>query len=276
MITIYFDYDWKMEYSEFKKLTPNKLGIWKNIKIVNKINKADFIIILQKKSKKNRIINKNKLLYFQMEPKYICKKIIYDVYKNFDYINGFHTLTNFVHLKNNYDNLSRLKYNHRINKLCAIISAKGKTYGHKLRKKFLIEFCKNNPTIIDVYGIGWNNNLNGCYKGTIDSKFSILHKYKYTLAFENCELENYFTEKITDPILSLCMPIYWGCSNINKYFPKNSYYFVNLKKYKKCEQQILNIINQEIIPININALLNAKHTILNNYNIMEVLYNLLN
>jgi len=40
----------------------------------------------------------------------------------------------------------------------------------------------------------------------------------FSVIIENTSHHNYFTEKITDCILMKTIPIYWGCSNINKFY----------------------------------------------------------
>ena len=40
----------------------------------------------------------------------------------------------------------------------------------------------------------------------------------FSIIIENTSHHNYFTEKITDCILMKSIPIYWGCSNIDKFY----------------------------------------------------------
>lgn len=72
---------------------------------------------------------------------------------------------------------------------------------------------------IDIYGNGWENSgiTDQRIKGTIKNKKEGLLDYKFSIGIENCVEENYFTEKITDCILSNTIPIYYGCPNIKQY-----------------------------------------------------------
>jgi hypothetical protein len=45
----------------------------------------------------------------------------------------------------------------------------------------------------------------------------------YTLAIENSSIGSYFTEKVTDPILRNCVPIYFGAPNLSDYLPQGSF-----------------------------------------------------
>lgn len=51
-----------------------------------------------------------------------------------------------------------------------------------------------------------------------DRKSEWLYPAMFTIVVENSQHENYFTEKIVDCLLAKSIPIYWGCTNIDKYF----------------------------------------------------------
>jgi len=55
-------------------------------------------------------------------------------------------------------------------------------------------------------------------KKLIDGKVNAHQKSMYSLIVENTSHHNYFTEKISDAIIMKSIPIYWGCSNIEKYY----------------------------------------------------------
>lgn len=76
------------------------------------------------------------------------------------------------------------------------------------------------------------------YKGVIGSegketypssteKLNLLSKYKFNLCFENAYHEiwswDYITEKITDCFKAKCVPVYYGCYNIQDRIPKELY-----------------------------------------------------
>ena len=98
--------------------------------------------------------------------------------------------------------------------------------------------------------------------------------YNYSLCFENSHIDNYFSEKFTDCILSWTIPIYWGCTNLDKYFPKDSYYEIDIFD-KKSVDKVVEIINKPITQKNIEALEKARDLILNKYNIWATLENII-
>jgi alpha(1,3/1,4) fucosyltransferase len=51
--------------------------------------------------------------------------------------------------------------------------------------------------------------------------------YKFVLALENANCEGYITEKIINPMLAGCIPIYWGSSKIKEHFNEKSFIYIN-------------------------------------------------
>lgn len=49
-------------------------------------------------------------------------------------------------------------------------------------------------------------------------KIDSFRPYQFSLCIENSSRDNYFSEKITDCILNKTIPIYFGCSNIEKFY----------------------------------------------------------
>ncbi len=63
----------------------------------------------------------------------------------------------------------------------------------------------------------------------VDKKATGLDDYKYTLALENHIGPHHWTEKLSDAYLGYCMPIYDGCSNLEDYFPADSYIKIDMR-----------------------------------------------
>ena len=102
-----------------------------------------------------------------------------------------------------------------------MISVKYETFGHQYRHE-LAKHIILNRLPIDIYG-------NGCevysheytqLKGKFNEK-EPYEDYLFHISIENMQTEHYFSEKVTNPLLAGCTPVYLGCLNINKYFPNN-------------------------------------------------------
>jgi hypothetical protein len=138
---------------------------------------------------------------------------------------------------------------------------------HRHRIHFLKRFTQTFPKVLDLYG----NNIGGFdlstidgYKGALKQKWSGLAPYRYSFAFENVSEKNYLTEKLIDCILAGCMPIYWGCTNLHDFLPKNSFVQLDITKPDSVVKA-MNFINSDFREQNIKALQEAKDLILNKY-----------
>jgi len=98
-------------------------------------------------------------------------------------------------------------------------SEKQQTDGHKYRHKLVQQILRTNLPI-DIYGRGCKY-----YSGDqrIKGEFQELEPYEsyhFHICIENLKTNHYFSEKITNPLLSGTIPIYLGCNNIDTYFPE--------------------------------------------------------
>lgn len=67
------------------------------------------------------------------------------------------------------------------------------------------------------------NNIGGPLPGGSRAKIEFLRQYKFNIAFENRLLPGYTTEKIFEPMISRCLPIYWGNRLITEEFNPKSF-----------------------------------------------------
>jgi hypothetical protein len=104
--------------------------------------------------------------------------------------------------------------------------------GHRYRHRLVEAILKSNLPI-DIYGSGCKQYSFKHYndkriKGSFPQKIEALHgsipyvDYAFTIAIENSVSENYFSEKIINPLLYGTTPLYVGCRNIEKYLPNFS------------------------------------------------------
>lgn len=67
------------------------------------------------------------------------------------------------------------------------------------------------------------NNIGGPIPGGSRGKIEFLRQYKFNIAFENRSLPGYTTEKIVEPMVARCLPIYWGNPEITAEFNPKSF-----------------------------------------------------
>jgi hypothetical protein len=84
------------------------------------------------------------------------------------------------------------------------------------------------------------NNIGGPISGRSRGKIDFLRQYKFNIAFENRSLPGYTTEKIFEPMIARCLPIYWGNPEITAEFNPKS--FLNYFDFPSEEALIEKII----------------------------------
>tara|TARA_Y100000593_G_C4271650_1_gene317699 strand:+ start:143 stop:1102 length:960 start_codon:yes stop_codon:yes gene_type:complete len=288
---------------KFKKNTPECKGIWKNIIGTNDINNYDYMVILDdlnyqflnlgEENFKKMIGNLDKLIYFQREntsilnmnkKSWFCQNILPNLKHNYSYEDDFiYTFTGANFLNKTYDELKSMKYPEKTNNISCIVSNKLLGITYKNRINFIKKYSDNNN--IDIFGKGWTNEFGENYKGELGSyhqnddkqtsKIDGLLSYNYSICLENYPQEKCLSEKITDCLLSWCIPIYSGPKCTEKYYPENSFYLIDIIN-ENIYEYVNNISKNNITQKNIDALREARNLILDKYNIWEQIYQIIN
>lgn len=107
--------------------------------------------------------------------------------------------------------------------ISVIASNKAFTPEHKARLKFAQKLKEHYGDQIDFYGRGFV---------PMEDKLDSLRGYRFQVVLENSSHNHYFSEKLTDCILAGVYPIYYGCPNLDSYFPKNSYLRINIEDFE--------------------------------------------
>ena len=147
-------------------------------------------------------------------------------------------------------------------KLCSmIVSSKALVQGQRDRINFTADIMEHFKNKIDYYGFGIKE---------LKNKKDAIDPYLFSIAIENSQHENYWTEKIADVYLGHTMPIYHGCANIDNYFPSKS--LVNINIYNKDEAiaKIEDCLNNPSEVYN-SAVFDARRKILLEYNMFKML-----
>lgn len=125
------------------------------------------------------------------------------------------------HVDRTYDQLVGMKVPDKTRAISWITSDKRVFPGHRLRMRF-VDHIRNLPSRdIDLFGRGIE---------AIGDKWDGLAPYRYSLAVENGSHDDYWTEKIADCFLAWTLPFYYGCSNLEEYFPERSFIRIDIEK----------------------------------------------
>ena len=126
---------------------------------------------------------------------------------------------------------------HKKKLMSIVLSDKQSAPGHKYRHQ-LVKAIQQLQLPVDIYGRGsymyQGNNVKGEFHGE-----EPYNDYLFTICIENFQSECYFSEKIIDPSIRQCMPLYLGAKNINQYFPDNLPLNGFLNHDIACIQQVL-------------------------------------
>jgi hypothetical protein len=261
--------------------TPGGQGVWGNVAGAASPDQADYLVVLEDlpKSLRNSDIDLQRTIFLPREPSAVRAR------KNYE---SFRSPLGFTHhdiyqsavwrVMRPFDELDSRDYINKELALSSVTSAARETSGHLVRTKFLGNFVRKYPETLHVYGYGWKDELGASYKGEVGTRFAkitdfralcklpALKAYRYSLAFENCRQNNYFSEKALDCWLAWSMPIYWGCPNMSEYFPDGSFHEID-PTTSDCVDKVAEIVSRPISRREISAMQEARQLILHRYNI---------
>lgn len=126
--------------------------------------------------------------------------------------------------------------------------------GHRKRLAFVQDLIKAG-VVFDLMGRGFR---------PIDDKWKGLKSYRFSIALENESIPYYFTEKITDCFLSWSIPIYWGCTNLEEYFPEKSFIRIDVEKPAEAAE-VIQSLDKDEYRSRYPALIEARRLIMEKY-----------
>ena len=161
-----------------------------------------------------------------------------------------------------YDELKELQLPKKTKLLSVISSNKTMTKGHQKRLEFVNKLKEHFGEKIDVFGNGLND---------FEDKWDVIAPYQYHIVIENCQQEDYWTEKLADCFLAESYPFYSGCPNIDDYFSKKAYTSINLDNPKDSIELIEKVIQNNFYENSLEELKNAKNLVLDKYNLFALI-----
>lgn len=284
------------------KMTPMRLGKWKEMTAVTDPFQADYVVCLDGMS--NVPVPTERCMYFAQHPKGVSayrplndKGKCLGVFPNDKYLNPGEWWITY-----DYDALEALKPPNKSKNLISISTYHDypdkPTYQHRIR--FLEEYVKISKDI-DIYGrqegrFKANSILKDNYRGVTgipEHKCNyragdhIIGKdteliYRYALDFDHGRngdgkpVHNYFSERFYDSMLLWTMPIYFGGDNVQDFLPWNSFVYVDisgdLQSLQKEAKNTLEIVNDSFRERNLSAIAEARDLLLNKYQLWPFVY----
>ncbi len=158
------------------------------------------------------------------------------------------------HVDRSYDQLSGMGVPEKTHSISWITSDKTVFPGHRARMRFLDHIRGNTGAEIDLFGRGIR---------TIADKWDGLAPYRYSLAVENGRFDDYWTEKVADCFLAWTLPIYYGCGNLERYFPEGSFIRIDIEKPDEAVETVRNAVNRDEWEKRLGAIGEAREKYLN-------------
>lgn len=161
-----------------------------------------------------------------------------------------------------YENM----FPNKVKPISIVTSSKAMMPGHVKRIKLIERLKKDFPNKIDYFGFGYN---------TVDYKADALLPYYFHICMENCYEDDYWTEKFSDPVLALSVPIYSGCPNISDYF-RGGYIEFNINDYDSIHrivERILEHTESEYVKYKA-ALIETRKVLMENENLIPFIFSL--
>lgn len=134
--------------------------------------------------------------------------------------------------------------------------------GHRVRLRFVRTLARELRQKIDVFGYGAT---------PLHDKWDAIAPYRYHVAIENSQHQDYWTEKLADAYLGAAFPIYCGCTNICDYFEPESLAIIDINDTDAAIDQIRRVIESDAAARAESSLKEAKRRILEEYNFFEVI-----
>lgn len=274
----------------FKWLSPNNSGRWENIFSVDEIDEADYVVVIQTAGWDLSRLPPERIVHIQREPdEFFFTQYVLDSISPLSH--KYRVVDNYAIqlwdlIWKSYDELKNEDFPPKTKNLSWVTTTSGDgnepsgiqvLTGHRLRMQFLQNFLKKFPDQMDLFGrglVGPKYNYE-CNKGELFDKWYGLEKYRYTFSFENSWQRGYFTDDICDGIFAGCMPIFWGCPNLEEFLPEGSFIRLDITR-EDAPERAMEIVNSDFRERHLDALREAKKLILDKYNLWPSLHRILN
>jgi hypothetical protein len=145
--------------------------------------------------------------------------------------------------------------------LSVVVSDKAVTAAHRQRRSLVAHLQAHFGNELEIFGRGVRD---------VGDKSEALLPFKYHVTLENSSFFDYWTEKLADPYLCWTLPMYWGCPNIEEYFPENSFKRINIYDPKYTISVIEQAIKGDLYSKALPGIAEARRRILQDYNLFAL------
>ena len=158
--------------------------------------------------------------------------------------------------RGNYDTIRKHVPLHKTGEISAVCSTKQQKHTlHHQRYDFIMGLKSRIPEM-ELFGRGVR---------FVEDKADALDPFKYHVAIENFHGRHHWTEKLADPFLGACMPVYYGCPNAEEYFPEKSILRIDIASVEAAAEKINRAIKDKTYEKSLPDILESRRLVLEKY-----------
>jgi glycosyltransferase involved in cell wall biosynthesis len=279
MVTVRIIKNYQWNGYDLIRQTPKSKGYWGNIHFTEEpVDECDYLVVLNFAKFDTTVVCPPENIWALMQEPYLpdifpwvnkghehFAKVFIPSGSTFTdkYIPSHTCLPWFDYdVESSYDNLLNICVPNKVSEISLVSSSKKVFPGHKARLEFIRFLQSTNIVDIDMFGRGIN---------PIKNKWDALAPYKYSIAMENTKSAHYWTEKVADCFLAYTLPIYYGCTNLEDYFPSESFVRIDIANIKESMETIEQVVKNDIWKERLPAIKEARELILNKYQLFPFL-----
>jgi hypothetical protein len=136
--------------------------------------------------------------------------------------------------------------------------------GHRKRYAFFQYLTRLGWSDLDVFGRGIR---------PVHDKREVLAGSQYAIAVENHIGTDYWTEKISDCWLADTLPFYYGCPNLEDYFPPEAFVRINLDDFASASSIIRRMVDAGEYEKRLSAIRDARDLVLRRHQFFPFMAN---
>ncbi|MBN2688847.1 MAG: hypothetical protein JXR85_11830 [Deltaproteobacteria bacterium] len=277
LVRIVKDWDWP----DLLRQTPGGKGIWQEITFtLDPVGECDYLLMLNNRMKEEVTIKcPRENVWALMQEPYLrghsdwlveghdsFSRVFTHIrpYDDDKYVTSHPAIPWFVN--RTYDQLVSMDIPPKSKKLSWVVGNATDLPGHLKRLSFLHLLQEDASLEIDLFGRAVHY---------IEDKWDGLAPYRYSLAVENSNSPDYWTEKLADCFLAWSVPFYYGCANIEEYFPEESFIRIDIDQPKESMKRIKSVIEADDWEKRIPVIEEARNRVLQRYQFFPHVANLI-
>ncbi len=150
--------------------------------------------------------------------------------------------------------------------ISAICSAKQQTHTLHSKRYSLVHYLSEKLPELEWFGRGIRE---------IDKKYEVQNDYRYSVAVENYVAPYHWTDKISDPLLSLCLTFYVGDPRLEDILPAESFIRIPLDDHEEAYRIIRHAIDSGEYEKRLPAIREARRLVVERYNMFSQIANII-